>query len=305
MATGRSAFLINTAYPELAPSNVFVVAEGGVRITASGIYDTDYVELQKQTSPAVGASPAIWTPVVRQGQVARLSVNNMEYIELITGIYRVVFVGGDGSALVVFMAEDQALLDAKLIYNYPAYNPHFNGSVTGDLNSPALVSSRDRLGHWCYDTSRREYTWVEAVVDTSNGVVTYSYFNAPGGFEVVPQKLIQQPRAYPSCEQLLFYQLGNESGPFDITNVPSHLAVKKITVLVDTGSCDLFGSEGTQMTIAAGESYSFEVTSEMGEFEHVNGTYFSVWPNGGATARIMIQCCHVSPLCTVVEIGDE
>lgn len=310
MATGRSAFLINTARPDLAVSNIFVVAEGGVRVTSSGLVDTDYVEIQKQTSPAAGSFAAVWTPVVRQGQAVRLSKNNIEHIELITGVYRVVFEGADASALVVYMSEDQALLDSKLIYSYPAYNPNFNGAVTGTNLSPALVSSRDRIGHWTYDILENDYVWVESLLDTSTGTVTHEFYDQPGGGIVVPGKLISQPLDYPSCERMQFFEIdgtpesGNES--FLLSVIDPAERPKKIRVKVDTGSFTLLGQNDSGIVVLPADGWlEFTITSPMGHFEFDGQEYFSLVPVTGAgdTARVIVQTCHVSPACLVVGGG--
>lgn len=302
MATARNAFLICEARPDLAPSNIFVVSEGAVRITANGLIGGDYVVVQKQTSPASGSFAATWAPVVRQGQAVRLSQNNIEHIELISGIYRVVRVGAESDNIIVHMMEDQQMLDAKLQYTLPAYNPNFNGAVTGTGLSPALVNSRNRLGHWCYDTTLRIYVWVEANTDTSTGAVTYSFFDAPGGNTVVPEKLIQQPLDYPSCEQLLFYTISGAGSTFNLSDVPATLLPKKITIVVDTGSYTMIGALTTSMVIVPADGkYTFEVTSPMGQLEH-QGNYLVITPVTGVgdKARIIVQACHVSPACAVV-----
>lgn len=299
MATQRSAFLINNLRPDLVLSNVFDVSEGAVRISASGISGTDYVKLQKQTSPAAGSFGAIWTDVIRQGQAVRLSQNNIEHIEMVTGIYRTVFVGAALDNVVVYMAEDQAKLDSKLMYTLPAYNPSFNGAVTGTGLSPALVNSRERRGHWAYDIGAKIFVWVESLLDTSTGAVTHEFYDAPGGNVVIPSTLIQQPVAYPSNERL-FCETVTSAGAFDLNAFATGHAVKKITVLVDAGEFVLAGLSGS-ITVIAGETFTFEVSSNMGLFAanytNPDPSFFTLTPVNvsGDSARVIVQACRVSP----------
>lgn len=302
MATARNAFLINIARPDLAPSNVFVVAEGAVRVSGTGMASGEYVEIEKQVSPAAGSFAAVWAPLIRQGQAVRLSQNNIEHIELISGIYRAVYAGAEN--VVVYMAEDQSLLDARMQYTYPAYNPGFNGSVTGTGLSPALVSSRDRAGHWMYDLIQKAYIWCEGVLDTSTGTVVYTYWNAPGGQEISPSRPIQQPLDYPSCERVFVFSITGVGGEppepyFDIASVIAGYAIKKLTILVDSGTFTLTDSNTNAITLYAGESYSWEVTSSMGQLENADLGNLRLDPldGAGSAARILVQACHISPLC--------
>lgn len=300
MATQRAAFLINNLRPDLALSNVFDVSEGAVRLSASGIVGTDYVKLQKQTSPAAGSFAAIWTDVIRQGQSIRLSQNNIEHIEMVTGIYRTVFVGATPGDVVVYMAEDQAKLDSKLLYTLPAYNPNFNGSVTGTGLSPALVSSRERRGHWAYDISAKVFVWVESLLDTSTGEVTHEFYDAPGGSVIVPSEIIQQPLQYPSNERLFFDTVTSVGGALDFDGIAPGHATKKITIMVDVGQFVLAGLSGS-IIIEAGEVFTFEVSSNMGRFA-LNYTapdpaFLTLTPVNVAndSARVIVQACRVSP----------
>lgn len=306
MATERSLFLINNARPDFAVSPRFEVREGAVRLTASGISGGSYVKLKKQISPQAGSFGAVWADVIRQGQAVRLSQNNMEHLELISGIYEVEFVGaGEGEGqdagenVIVYLEEDQRGLDSKLQYTLPAYNPAFNGSVTGTGLSPALVGSRKKDGFWIYDNADRKFVWVEQTLDTSTGAVTYEYFDVPGGTVANPPVFpVPVSEQYSSLERFGFYTVTSAGGALDFATTLNGYAIKKITVMVDSGSFTLAGAEGS-IVVAATEKYELVVSSNFGRMDIAGDpsllTLTPVNSEGTDSARVIVQACLVSP----------
>ena len=306
MATQRNAFLINNLRPDLVLSNVFEVREGAVRITAGPFVDTEYVVIEKQVSPKTGSFEAVWTPLVRQGQVVRLSGNNIEHIELLAGIYRVVFNLDAVSypELVVWMQEDQSGLDSRLMYTLPAYNASFNGSVTGRPDSPALVNSRHVEGKWIFDPYARKYQWIESVIDTSTGdVLVTRTLTRPGGTEDTEANIAYPPEtAGHSCERILPLTMDNtqnENINFENYNTNNYV-LKQITIIVDTGEF-IFSYDGEQISMYEGETFVFAPTAPLGGFAgNIGGMTLATASGQSAgtvtdSARVLLQVDAMTP----------
>ena len=126
----RNGYLINTVNPYLATSNIYEVREGAVRLSVSGLdplnADTVFISIEKK----VGDSS--WAPLYRNGQRIKLSGANVDYLELVTGIYRVVAVGVTTENVVVFFEEDEKRLDNRVNYVYnPIATVITNGGSSG------------------------------------------------------------------------------------------------------------------------------------------------------------------------------
>lgn len=115
----RNGFLINTINPELVKSDIFEVREGAVRLTVSGLdpldADTVFVKLQKQIKTP---ESEVWVDLYRNSYPIRLSGANIDYIELITGFYKVVPIGITDENLIVAYEEDEKRLDSRVNYVY-------------------------------------------------------------------------------------------------------------------------------------------------------------------------------------------
>lgn len=126
----RNGYLINTVNSYLATSNIYEVREGAVRLSVSGLdplnADTVFISIEKK----VGDSN--WAPLYRNGQRIKLSGANVDYLELVTGIYRVVAVGVTTENVVVFFEEDEKRLDNRVNYVYnPIATVVSNGGSSG------------------------------------------------------------------------------------------------------------------------------------------------------------------------------
>lgn len=168
----RSGFLINTLNPELVKSEVFEVREGAVRLTISGLdpndADTVYVKLQKQIKTA---GTELWVDLYRNSYLIRLSGANIDYIELITGIYRVVSVGVTDENVVVAFEEDEKRLDNRVNYVYVQNQSAANtGSGGGGGSGLQYWIESQEAGSWSSFTPKNNIHAFIQLIDYDSGI---------------------------------------------------------------------------------------------------------------------------------------
>lgn len=168
----RNGFLINTLNPELVKSEVFEVREGAVRLTVSGLdpldADTVFVKLQKQIKTP---ESEVWVDLYRNSYPIRLSGANIDYIELITGIYRVVSVGVTDENVVIAFEEDEKRLDNRVNYVYVQNQSAANtGSGGGGGSGLQYWIESQEAGSWSSFTPKNNTHAFIQLIDSDSGI---------------------------------------------------------------------------------------------------------------------------------------
>lgn len=127
----RQGFLVNNIDPSKAQSSGVDVREGAVRITCANLGLPGAAWQVRVGTDKVGT----WANVVRFGVPIILSDNNTQYVEAVSGQYRVAPVSLPGTAQVFFQEDEETDHDAKTTYVFGQENTNQNGITAGSTGS--------------------------------------------------------------------------------------------------------------------------------------------------------------------------
>lgn len=144
----KGYFLINTVDPT-GVNPKFNVTTCGVRITASGLADSDFVQIQQWIGPNPSHGDGAWVDLAHNGQLVQLNATNTQRIIILEGAYQVTY--GGSATIRVYAQEDELELDGRLIYDF---NQPYGASGGGGGGFAAAVANTDSIdSHFTGDST--------------------------------------------------------------------------------------------------------------------------------------------------------
>lgn len=183
----KGSFLINTVDPSLAPTAVFNVDTCGIRLTASGLVDSDFVQIEQWVGPNPSSGDGAWVALAHAGQLVQLNATNTQRIFILEGNYRVTY--GGSADVRVYMQQDELELDGRLIYDFN--QPYGAAGGGGGGGFAAAVADTDSIdSHFTGDTTGGTFSAdVNISADAGNQTSIHAdgiYTPASGGGGSIP-----------------------------------------------------------------------------------------------------------------------